>query len=312
MAISLVTGGGGFVGANLIRALLNRGDEVHVLVRPEGNLWRLKDIEDTLNIHKIDITSQVEIEKAVAESRPEYVFHLAHYGGNRGQTESSQIRKVIIDGTANLYQACQKIGTVKAIINAGSSSEYGSRNEAMREDMVPEPNTEYGLAKVWATLYGEHLRRDKNMPISTLRLFSVYGPYEAPIRLFPAVILSLIDGKLPSLSNPKTARDYIHVDDVVDALIAATKKPFGVYNIGTGIQTTLEEAVNMVQKELSDTTSLVWGGDQGRGFDTQFWKADMALTKKVLDWQHTIDLKQGIKNTVQWFKEHHHIYEQAG
>ncbi len=309
MTRSLVTGAGGFVGANMVRALLRRGDEVHACVRPGGEISRLQDIAGNITIHEMDMTSEEQIEKVVSETKPELVFHFAHYGGNRGQNDSTSIRRVIIDGTAYLYQACMKLSTMPVIIHTGSSSEYGSKTEAMREDMVAEPTIEYGIAKLWATLYGEHLRREKKMPITTLRLFSVYGPYEAKFRLFPAVITSFLNNTLPQLSNPKTVRDFIHVDDVVEAALLATTKPAGIYNVGTAKETTLEDAVAMIQSEIGKTEKVVFGGDSGRSFDTEHWLADMTHTVKMLGWQPKIDLASGIKKTVAWFKENKKLYE---
>jgi dolichol-phosphate mannosyltransferase len=250
-----------------------------------------------------------DIERAVDRSRPEIVFHLAHYGGNRDQSDSEEIRRVIIDGTAALYESCARSNTVVHIVNTGSSSEYGSQKESMREDMLPEPNTEYGVAKVWATLYGEHLRREKDLPITTLRLFSVYGPYEAPIRFFPGVIRALMKSTLPTLSNPDTVRDFVHVDDVVAACLQATRAAPGVYNVGSGMQTRLENVASLIKQSMGSTEHLVWGGESGRGFDTQSWRADTTRARNVLGWQADISLEQGIVQTISWFKQNAHLYD---
>ena len=195
----------------------------------------------------------------VTKVTPDRVYHLVHYGGNRGQGDGAEVRRTIIEGTACLYAACQKVPTIKSIVNAGSSSEYGAKKDAMREDMLPEPNIEYGIAKLWATLYGEYLRREKGMPITTLRIFSAYGPYEAGARLFPGVTMSLMEGKSPKLSDPNSVRDFIYVDDIVRAFITATEKPHGVYNIGTGVQSSLREVVKLLCSELGSTIELTWG-----------------------------------------------------
>lgn len=308
MTRSFVTGASGFIGANLVRALLARGDEVHACMRRGSDTWRLRGIEEKLVLHDADVSSREELARAVSESKPELVFHLAHYGGNRGQEDSEMIRRVIIDGTAHLYEACMSTGTIKAIVHAGTSSEYGAKTKAMREDMVLEPDTQYGIAKAWATLFGEHLRREKGFPITTLRFFSVYGPYEAPTRFFPAVILSLLAGKPPSLSNKTTARDFVYVDDVVDALLTAPEKDAGIYNIGTGVSTTLERALTIIKEEIGSTIDITWGSMPGRSFDTAIWQADSEKARAVLGWEPKTSLEEGIRKTVAWFKENHDLY----
>ncbi|KKW19682.1 MAG: dTDP-glucose 4,6-dehydratase [Parcubacteria group bacterium GW2011_GWA2_51_10] len=307
---SLVTGAGGFIGANLVRALSARGDKVHACVRSASDSWRLRGIEDSIILHEADVSSREDIERVVLESKPELVFHLAHYGGNRGQNDGEAIRRVIIDGTAHLYEACMRAGTLKAIVHAGTSSEYGAKKDAMREDMVLEPDTEYGVAKAWATLFGEHLRREKGVPITTLRFFSVYGPYEAPTRFFPAVILSLLAGMPPSLSNPSTVRDFVHVDDVINAFLLVPEKEAGIYNIGTGLSISLESALSIIQRELGSDMNVTWGNMEGRSFDSPLWQADIEKAREVLGWKPKSTLEEGVRKTVAWFKEHRDLYAQ--
>ena len=308
MTKSLVTGALGFVGANLVRALINRGDEVHAWVRSDSEIWRLKDIQDKFTLHKGDVSSLDDCKNIVSGVKPELVFHLAHYGGMAGQSDSQKIREVIIDGTSNLYKACQEVGSVRAIVNAGSSSEYGMQREPMKETTLPQPNTEYGLAKLWATLYGEYLRINKNMPITTLRLFGVYGPYEASFRLFPQVILNFMRGTSPTLSNPATVRDFVYVDDVVDALMLAPDKPKGVFNIGTGVQTSIGDVVEMMSKEIGFKGKLVWNDNVGRSFDSQFWKADMSYTHSIWKWQAKVSVRDGVQKNVEWFLKNKDLY----
>src|SRR3989344_5516528 len=92
----LVTGAGGFIGANLVRVLLARGDEIHVLSRPESSHWRLTQIKEKLEYHNTQISDEVAVLKTVESIQPEQVFHLAHYGGNAGESDSGLIQKGVI------------------------------------------------------------------------------------------------------------------------------------------------------------------------------------------------------------------------
>ena len=181
----------------------------------------------------------------------------------------------------------------------------------MKEDMLLEPNTEYAVAKVWATFYGKHCAREKNLPIVTARLFSVYGLYEHRNRFMTEVILACLKGEQPVLTNPSTARDFIFVSDAVDALVTISKhgKPGEVYNVGTGRECSLEEAVRLIVKYTGYKGMLEWGTMSDRVFDTDHWVADTSYTKKTIGWEAKNDLEEGIKKTVEWFKENLHLYD---
>ncbi len=311
--ISLVTGISGFIGANLARALLVRGDEVHGIVNSSVHLIKIKDILKDIQLHVADITDAVKIKGIVEKIKPNHVFHLVHYGGNGGQNDAEKTRKVIIEGSAALYQACADLPDLKSIVNAGSSSEYGKRDEPMRENMILLPNTDYGLAKAWVTQYGQHLFREKNLPVITARLFSVYGSFEHRNRFMTEVILSCLKKESPKLANPKTARDFVFIDDVVEALILISEKgiPGEIYNVGTGEQRTLEEAAEIIALNTGFKKKLVWGSMKGRSFDTTNWRADISHTEQQLGWKAKTSLEEGIKKDVAWFRKNLRLYTEV-
>lgn len=307
----LISGASGFIGANLVRALLVRGDEVHVLSRPESSRWRLIQIKTKLKFHNTQISDEAAILRVVKNIQPEQVFHLAQFGGNAGENNLDLIQKVVIGGTRTLFEACSKVSSIKSIVNIGSSSEYGSKQSIMKEDMLLEPNTPYGCAKAWATMYGQYLAQEKKVPITTLRLFSVFGPWESPPRFMPSVILSCLYGLTPKITNPFLVRDFIFVDDVVRACVLAADNPHPgeVINIGFGHQMSLQKTADIILKNTRAKVRIEIGG-VGRSFDktNSMWQADISKAKKLLGWKPKFSQKEAIIKTIKWFNENKNLY----
>lgn len=312
MSKVLVTGAGGFVGANLIRKLLARKDEVHILHRPESVLWRLKEIKNQLKSHNAELSDNAAMLKLVKNIRPEHVYHLAQYGCNPGENDPAIVRKVIIEGAGALFDACSQVSSVKAVINMGSALEYGNRRVSMKEDMLIKPATPYGCAKAWSTHYGQDLSRQNKTPITTLRPFFIFGPWQPKTRFMPAVILACLRGQTPQISNLETVRDFIFVDEVVRALILVADKGLvgAVINIGAGRQMTLKDAAEIIIKNTGAKVNLSIG-IEGRAFEKtgDMWQADISLAKKLLNWQPEISQKDGIIKTIKWFNENQNLYK---
>ena len=304
MTRALVTGGTGFVGANLTRTLLRRGDEVHLAVRPGHARWRLDGIEKSVAFHDADLRDPDAISRVVAEVRPEWVFHLATYGAYPDQDDLRTALEVNTVGTLNLLEACAAIG-FEAFVNTGSSSEYGFKDHAPTEAEALEPNSHYAVSKAMATLVCTHLARARSLPVTTLRLYSVYGPYEEPGRFIPALVLHGLQASLPPLADPATARDFVHVEDACNAYLAAaaaSPRPGAVYNVGSGVQTTLADAVSIATGVFGIEERPVWGSLGARRWDTSVWVADARLIRDALGWTATRKFEQGLRETAEWFR----------
>ena len=150
MKRALITGGTGFVGANLARRLLRDGHEVHLLVRPDYHSWRIDSIKPDLRLHTASITDADSVTRAVRAARPNWVFHLAAYGAYPTQQDQQRMHDTNVLGTTTLLDACGHV-TVEAFIHAGSSSEYGRRTKPHRETDDPHPESDYAKTKLAAT-----------------------------------------------------------------------------------------------------------------------------------------------------------------
>jgi UDP-glucose 4-epimerase len=293
----LVTGAGGFVGANLVRRLLRDGHEVAAAVRQER--WRLQGVNARLV--EVELRDAEAVRARVAELRPEWVFHLAAHGAYSWQIDRAAIYETNILGTANLLDACTE-AAVDAAVLAGSSSEYGFKDHAPSENELPEPNSDYAVAKAAATLVGGHIARARGLRVTTLRLYSVYGPWEDPNRLVPTLVAQGLEGRLPPLVDPDVARDLVYVDDVCDAFTLAAERGSGVYNLGSGVQTTIAEIVAVAREVLGIAEEPQWGTMANRRWDTSVWVANSRRIRDELGWRPAVDLREGFERTVSWLR----------
>ncbi|MDQ6911164.1 MAG: GDP-mannose 4,6-dehydratase, partial [Actinomycetota bacterium] len=175
---------------------------------------------------------------------------------------------------------------------------------AVSEGEPVDPNSEYAVAKAAATSYGRLLARKHGMPVVTLRLYSVYGPYEDPRRLMPSLITHGLRNELPPLVDPRSAHDFVHVDDVVEAFVLAAGRqdgePGAIYNVGTGQQTSLADLVDVARQVLHIDAEPRWGSARSRPWDTTSWVADNRKIARELGWHPRVRLRDGFEQMVQW------------
>ncbi len=313
----LITGGTGFVGANLARRLLADGCEVHLLVRPGFRGWRVEGVRGDLRFQTATLEDTEAVSKAVAEVKPDAVFHLAAHGAYPDQTDGRRMFATNVLGTRNLVTASLAAG-VGSIVVAGSSSEYGRGSAPHSEADIPNPENDYGRTKVTATAWCSWKARATGAAITTLRLYSVYGPWEEPTRLVPRLIVEGRRGRFPLLANPATARDFVYVDDAVEAFVRAAEAGASgggaVYNVGTGRQTTLAEAAGAADELFGLSGEPVWGGMPDRTWDTTCWVADNRLIREALGWRLRTEFRGGVRKTLEWYEaspEVRDVYERA-
>ena len=302
----LVTGATGFVGACLARRLVSRGHEVHILLRSTSDTWRIEDLLDDLVIHEADLCDGNAVERAVSKAGPEAVFHLATYGGFASERDTSLAIEANLLGTANLLRACQQEG-FECFVNTGSSSEYGVKTGPMKETDPLEPDGAYAVTKAAATLFcaGEASRHGE--AVITLRLFSPYGPWDDPRRMIPYVMKSLLNGERPRLFTPSAVRDYILIDDVVDAyesVLGARTLPGDVINVGSGVQHTVGAVVQQIIVTLGSDIEPEWETAAPPRQEPENWVADVSKAASLLGWRPSTSLADGLAATAGWMREH--------
>lgn len=306
----LITGATGFVGANLARRLVKEKYELHILIRERSNTWRINDIIPKVHMHKIDLTEKKYLFKLMDIVRPNCIFHLANlglYGGIDSPIKESI--GVNLLGTINLLESADKIN-YDCFINTGSSSEYGTKTVSMKETDLCQPETNYAITKLAATLFAQAYAKKTKKPVVTLRLFSPFGPFDHPSRLIAQMIIKMVKGEDISVKNPHDVRDYIFIEDVIEAYMLCMKnsdKSCGeVFNIGRGKQTSIKDMLELLAKLTGFKGRIMY---EDKALDKKImWQADISKAEQQLGWQPTKTLREGLNRTVEWFKKNSHFY----
>jgi nucleoside-diphosphate-sugar epimerase len=301
----LITGGAGFIGANIIHRLLKLNYDINLLIRSSTNLWRLNKVISKLKIYEIDILDKQKLTKKVEQINPQSIIHLATYSQYRDQTEFEKMVETNIEGTLNLLSASKNVN-YDVFINTGSSSEYGIKEKPMKETDLLEPISFYAATKSSATLLCQVFSREFGKPIVTLRPFSVFGPYEEKDRFVPIIIKAVLKNKPIRLTSGNQRRDFIFIKDIVDIYIKALscgKKLSGqILNMGTGIEYTNDEVVKTLFNLTGKSVKTEKGAYKKRLWDTPHWVADISKTKKILSWKPKFTLEEGLRYTYNWIK----------
>lgn len=302
----IVTGASGFVGANLTRRLIAEGHEVYLLLRPNCRTWRLNDILGHVGTRFVQFQEIDSLYITVNEIRPNWIFHLAGHGANSWEKDWREMVETNMLGTINLLECASQIG-VEAFVNTGCFSEYGFSTSPACETQTLEPNSYFSITKIAQSMTSRCFAGNHNLYVPTLRLFSVYGPWQDPRQFLPSLILEGLQGKLPPPAELKSRNDYVYVDDVVDAFLKVVQKSVHekgpVFNIGTGCLTSDQELIEIASKEfeLKKKAKLpILGAKESESKESC---ADITKARKNLDWFPSIDLEVGFKKFATWFKE---------
>jgi UDP-glucose 4-epimerase len=245
----LVTGGAGFIGSNLVDALLARGDEVAVI--DNLSTGRRSNLEGALAagavLHEADISDAERMRELVAEIAPSAVFHLAaQIDVRKSVREVAFDARINVEGTINMLDAAHAAQVGRFVFISTGGAIYGETDRLPTpEDETPRPLAPYGQSKFCAEGYCGLYARLHGLPAVVLRLGNVYGPRQDPLGEAGVVAIfagKLLDGEVARINGDgRQTRDYVFVGDVVSAALAALEHPeaTGAYNIGTGIETTV-------------------------------------------------------------------------
>jgi UDP-glucose 4-epimerase len=307
-AKALVSGGAGFIGSNLVDALLAKGDEVTVI--DDLSTGRAQNLDPALaggaRLVEADIRDGEAVLRLFEEVRPEVVYHLAaQIDVRRSVADPSFDASINVGGTANLLEAARVAGTGRFVNTSTGGAIYGEgdgKELPLSEDAAVEPLAPYGQSKFAAEGYVLLYQRLYGLSGVSLRLGNVYGPRQDP--LGEAGVIAIFCGRLREGGSPtvfgdgRQTRDYIYVGDVVSAMIAAAGTDVGgAVNVGTGRETSVLELVELL-RELDGSAGFAPEFAPPRTGEVQRISIDASKAASELGWMAATGLEDGLRLTL--------------
>ena len=302
---SLVTGGSGFIGSNLVDALVARGDTVTVLDNlSTGRSENLAQAtENGARLVQVDVRDADAVSQAIGEAKPDAIFHLAaQIDVRKSVADPAADARINVEGTVNVLSAAQAHGVKKVVNTSTGGAIYGEGRQIPAPESHPvAPEAPYGLSKFCAEQYCEIFARLHGLSTVSLRYGNVYGPRQDP--LGEAGVIAIFCGKLLEGGTPKIfgdgkqTRDYVFVGDVVDAnLRASGAESTGAINIGRGVQTSVLDIVDALDR-LSDNGFTADHAPERPG-EVQHIALDASRARDELGWEAKVDLDEGLERTL--------------
>ncbi len=292
---ALVTGASGFIGTVLCRRLVETGAVVHGVSRTER-----APAGDGVAWHRCALEDAGAVRALLAEVRPELVFHLAsHVAGSRFLELVLPTFHGNLTTTVNLLTAATELGCGRVVLT-------GSMEEPDPGPAWPVPSSPYAAAKYAASAYGRMFHALYQTPVVMLRVFMVYGPGQQDVRkLIPYVTLSLLKGETPQLSSGVRQVDWVYVDDVVEAYLAAALAEGAegkTIEVGTGELVSVRGVVEQLYEIIRPDTKPSFGSLADRPME-QVRAADVAASLRHIGWRAKTGLREGLGRTVDWYRE---------
>jgi UDP-glucose 4-epimerase len=310
MSLYLVTGGAGFIGSSIARALIARGDGVRIIDNfSTGKRENLADIADRVELVEGDIRDDKQLSRAVAGV--EVVFHEAAIASvPASMAEPLENHAVNATGTMRVLESARRAG-VRRVLYAASSAAYGDEPGLPKvETMRPAPISPYGATKLAGEVAMQVYARAFGLETVCLRYFNVFGPRQDPKSEYAAVIPKFITaalaGKQPRIfGDGKQSRDFCHIDNVVEANFAAAAADGrsvsgGVFNIGCGEAIDLNRVVAILGDVLGRKIEAIH--EPARAGDILHSWGDVSAARTAFGFRAPVSFTDGLRRTIEWYK----------
>lgn len=309
MGLSLVTGGAGFIGSNMVRFLLDKGETVRVLDNFEtGKHENLTEITDRIEVIESDIRDQATVKQAVEGA--EVVYHLAALGSVPRSIDDPQTsHDVNVNGTFKMLKASSD-ANVKRFIFASSSSVYGDNPVLPQHEGLPlSPISPYGATKATCEIYCKAFYETYGLETISLRYYNVFGPRQDPNSQYAAAIPLFVSALLRDESprifdDGEQSRGFTYIENVLQAnwLAVQVKETHGeAINISTvnavTVNTVVKTITELLEKDIKPVYALPRPGDIKHSL------ADVSLAKDLIGYEPKISFDQGIRMAIDWYRE---------
>jgi nucleoside-diphosphate-sugar epimerase len=291
----LITGASGFLGTHLWQRVCQKNGEVHATSRTRrsnvkgGPIWWQTDLEDLGAVRSL-----------LANVKPDIIFHLSGLASGI-QTIDFVLPTFhsLLTSTVNLLTVATEMGCRRIVL-------AGSLNEPQSDHAECIPSSPYAAAKWASSGYGHMFHALYGTPLVIVRTFMTYGPGQDSRKLIPSVVLSLLKGESPKLSNGQWNADWIYIDDVIEGFLAAALAPKvegGTFDLGSGSLVTVRELVDQVVEIMGSPIKPQFGALSDRLIEPAR-KAELSSTFRKLGWKPEISLETGLQRTVEWYSLH--------
>jgi UDP-glucose 4-epimerase len=310
MAKYLVTGAAGFIGSSLVRALLERGEQVRGIDNFDtGRRENLTDVLNRIDFREADILDLDAMHQAC--QGVDYVFHQAAIPSvPKSVLDPLGSNRANIDGTVNILVAARD-AKVKRVVYAASSSAYGDTPTLPKQEaMNPNPISPYAVAKLASELYMISFFRCYGLETVCLRYFNIFGPRQDPSSPYSGVLakfsMQMLRGEQPTIfGDGETSRDFTYIDNAVSANLLACSAPATecagrVFNCATGRRITLNETFEALKQLTGYKGNVKYAPE--RGGDIKHSLADITLAQKHLGYKVLVNFEDGLRRTVDWYK----------
>jgi UDP-glucuronate 4-epimerase len=314
----LVTGGAGFIGSHVCERLLRDGhrvwafDDLNDFYDPQIKRRNLCEIEALALPFKFfhgDLRDATAVNEIFSSVKFDQVIHLAARAGVRASLEQPALyQRVNVEGTVNILEAARKTG-VKKIILASSSSVYGVNAKVpfSERDPIFSPVSPYAASKLACEAFGHTWHHVHKMDVAMLRFFTVYGARQRPDLAIHKFTRLIDAGKpIPVFGDGSTARDHTHVSDILEGIVACTKKEFGfeIFNLGESRTVKLSELIALIENALGKKAVIDRQPLQPGDVPVTF--ADISKARKFLGYEPQVNVEKGIPLFVDWFRKNRH------
>ena len=312
----LVTGGSGFIPSHLVRRLVKMGSDVYVTVKYNSIIdnIRISDVWDKVSIVEADLRNIDSLEQ-IKTIKPEIIIHMAAYNhvGDSFIHPNEAMNSNSL-GTVNLLESYQDY---EQFIYTSTSEVYGYQDSVpFKENMKPSPISPYSIGKYSGELYARMKSDHQNKPITILRPFNAFGPYQSNRAIISEIITKCLNGNKIETTSGEQTREFNYVSNLVDGFIAAIEqrgKSVGkTINLGGGEEIKIKDLVLLIHDLTESKSELDIGKLDHR--PTEIWRmyTDANIAREDLNWAPKINFKEGLVRTIKWHKEFLSVFGKSG